>query len=112
MEDVPDPQPAPASPTATANACSGRLQLRGLWGITPAQQHRLIREGGPARIILSLNASALYTGVAIGAAVGGAMIAAGRSVTALCAIAAALELAAGVVLAITARLPANIRDAK
>jgi DHA1 family inner membrane transport protein len=86
--------------TATLIAAYGL----GTWGITPAQQHRLITAGGPTRLLLSLNASALYAGVAIGATVGGAVLTASGSVAALCATAAGLQLAAFFVLATAARL--------
>jgi predicted MFS family arabinose efflux permease len=46
------------------------------WGFVPPQQHRLIRLAPQsAPVVLSLNASAMYLGIAAGAAVGGAVAA-------------------------------------
>ena len=47
----------------------------GTWAVTPPQQHRLLQGGGENRLLLSLNASAIYAGVAIGSALGGAILA-------------------------------------
>ncbi len=99
----------------------------GAWAITPAQQKRLlgasssassrvysnsaenpsarghVRSGDHSRILLSLNASALYAGVCLGGAVGGLTLALGRSVAILCWTAAGIELLALAVLALSAR---------
>ena len=56
-------------------------------------------DGGATRLLLSMNASALYTGVALGASVGGTIIAAGHGASELCAIAAGIELIALLLLA-------------
>ena len=49
------------------------------WSFNPAQQHRLIGLSGKAAgIVMSLNPSAIYTGSALGAAVGGLAVAYGR----------------------------------
>jgi predicted MFS family arabinose efflux permease len=57
----------------------------GTWGVTPAQQHRLLGLAPErARMVLSLNATALYVGVAIGGAVGGLVITTSRSAVVLC----------------------------
>jgi DHA1 family inner membrane transport protein len=88
----------------------------GTWGITPAQQHRLVTTNDATRLLLSLNASALYAGVAFGASLGGAVLASGQSASELCALAAGIELAALFALAassrtrITAGRPANSRS--
>jgi predicted MFS family arabinose efflux permease len=65
----------------------------GTWAITPPQQHRLIASGGDDRFLLSLNASVLYIGVAVGSAVGGYTLEI-FGVSALCLLAAGLELGA------------------
>ncbi len=62
--------------------------------ITPPQQQRLLSSGGNDRLLLSLNASALYAGVGIGGAIGGMTLALSRSTTAVCWTAASIELAA------------------
>ena len=66
----------------------------GTWAVTPAQQHRLLAYGGDHGLLLSLNASALYAGVAIGSAIGGAVLAGTSDVAVLCLVAAAIMLAA------------------
>jgi MFS transporter, DHA1 family, inner membrane transport protein len=66
----------------------------GTWGVTPPQQHRLLMNGRSGRMTLSLNASALYAGVAMGGALGGIILTTSHSITALCAVAAAIEIAA------------------
>lgn len=66
----------------------------GTWAVTPPQQHRLVEEGGDHRLLLSLNAGAIYAGVALGSALGGAILAATSSSVALCSVAAGIELAA------------------
>ena len=80
----------------------------GTWGVTPAQQHRLVTDGGATRLLLSMNASALYIGVALGASVGGAIVAAGHGASELCAIAAGIELAALILLAASSRLQITV----
>jgi len=54
----------------------------GTWAVTPPQQHRLLAGGGDNRLVLSLNASAIYGGVALGSALGGRILAATSSSTA------------------------------
>jgi MFS transporter, DHA1 family, inner membrane transport protein len=66
----------------------------GSWAITPPQQHRLLATGADDRLSLSLNASALYTGVALGSGLGGLTLAATGSTAAVCWTAAGIELAA------------------
>ena len=66
----------------------------GTWTITPPQQQRLLCTGGKERLLLSLNASALYAGVGLGGAIGGLTLALSRSTTAVCWTAAGIELAA------------------
>jgi len=70
----------PSLQTATipAGLLVGAYAL-GTWALTPAQQHRLIGSDYDTRLLLSLNASALYGGVAIGAAAGGALWASATS---------------------------------
>lgn len=61
-------------------------------------------------VLLSLNASALCGGAAIGASVGAAIVAAGHGPTTLCATAAGAELAALTALAAAARLRVTVGD--
>jgi len=70
----------------------------GTWAITPAQQYRLLGPTENERTLLSLNASALYAGVGLGAATGGVVLGVSGSVPILCLSAAVFELAAGTVL--------------
>ena len=80
----------------------------GTWAVTPPQQHRLVEGGGDHRLLLSLNAGAIYAGVALGSALGGAILAATNSSVALCSVAAGIELAA--LTAVTAMLLRNRRS--
>jgi len=80
----------------------------GTWAITPPQQQRLLSTGGNDRLLLSLNASALYAGVGLGGAIGGMTLALSRSATAVCWTAAGIELAA---LALAGRA-ASRKDAR
>jgi predicted MFS family arabinose efflux permease len=73
----------------------------GTWTITPAQQQRLLSTPGNGRVLLALNASALYAGVGLGGAIGGLTLALSRSITTLCAVAAAIELAALLLVGLT-----------
>ncbi len=66
----------------------------GTWAITPPQQQRLVSSGRNDRLLLALNASALYAGVGLGGAIGGMTLALSRSATAVCLAAAGIELAA------------------
>jgi predicted MFS family arabinose efflux permease len=66
----------------------------GTWAITPPQQQRLVSSGGNDRLLLALNASALYAGVGLGGAIGGMTLVLSRSATAVCLAAADIELAA------------------
>jgi predicted MFS family arabinose efflux permease len=69
------------------------------WAVTPAQQHRLVGLAPQAtRMLLSLNATALYAGVAIGSAAGGVVLATTHSVVALCLVSAGLGLASALTL--------------
>jgi predicted MFS family arabinose efflux permease len=69
------------------------------WAVTPAQQHRLVGLAPQAtRILLSLNATALYMGVAIGSAAGGVVLATTHSVVALCLVSAVFGLASALTL--------------
>jgi predicted MFS family arabinose efflux permease len=69
------------------------------WAVTPAQQHRLVGLAPQAtRMLLSLNATALYAGVAIGSAAGGVVLATTHSVVALCLVSAAFGLASALTL--------------
>jgi predicted MFS family arabinose efflux permease len=70
------------------------LYALGTWAVTPPQQHRLLAAAGDTGFLLSLNASALYAGVALGSGLGGAILATTGSVAALCGVAAALQLLA------------------
>jgi len=52
------------------------------WAQTPAQQHRLIsRAPQEASLVVGLNSSAIYLGIAIGTAIGGAVMPAGVAQT-------------------------------
>lgn len=77
-----------APPQPTAIVVTGILiatYAAGTWAITPPQQHRLLTTSPDnPRLLLSLNASALYAGVAVGAAAGGALISTSHSIVALC----------------------------
>ena len=65
----------------------------GTWAVTPPQQHRLLNVRGDERLLLALNGSALYAGVATGSALGGVILASTGTV-ALCLSAAGIELLA------------------
>jgi predicted MFS family arabinose efflux permease len=72
----------------------------GTWAVTPAQQKRLVGLGN-SEVLLSLNASALYGGVAVGSIVGGFLLTGAGGIARLCFIAAGLEVTALVVAACT-----------
>jgi predicted MFS family arabinose efflux permease len=75
----------------------------GTWAVTPAQQHRLLSLAPHrTRMLLSLNATALYLGVATGSAIGGLVIASTHSIVALCGVAAAVTAIALLALAASA----------
>jgi predicted MFS family arabinose efflux permease len=77
----------------------------GTWAVTPPQQHRLVGLAPEApRMLLSLNATGLYAGVAVGGAAGAAVIATSHSVIVLCLVAAALPLASLLTLLASARV--------
>jgi predicted MFS family arabinose efflux permease len=83
-----------ASPSALiASALALSAYGPGTWAITPPQQHRLLNIRGDERLLLALNGSALYAGVAIGSALGGIILATTGTV-ALCLTAAGVELLA------------------
>jgi predicted MFS family arabinose efflux permease len=65
----------------------------GTWAVTPPQQQRLLAHGG-GRVLLSLNASALYAGVALGGIIGGVTLSLSRSIAAVCWTAAVIEVTA------------------
>lgn len=78
------------------------------WAVTPPQQHRLLGLAPDAmRMVLSLNATALYAGVAVGSAAGGAVIATTHSVVALCLVAAALCFAGVLALVASSRVTSS-----
>jgi len=83
-----------AAADRAATAALVALYALGTWAVTPPQQHRLLGAGGDTGFLLSLNASTLYAGVALGSGLGGAILAATGSVTVLCGVAAGLELLA------------------
>jgi predicted MFS family arabinose efflux permease len=63
------------------------------WGSLAPQQHRMLALREPeGPVAVSLNASALYLGSAIGAAVGGALLGGGLPVTALAVVLGAVAL--------------------
>ncbi len=64
------------------------------WAITPPQQHRLLTDGRDQQVLVSLNSSALYAGVALGSFIGGLTLTLSRSTAAVCWTAAGIELAA------------------
>lgn len=66
----------------------------GTWAVTPPQQRRLLASRNDQRLLLSLNASALYAGVAGGGVIGGLILSFGGTPSAVCLVAAALEVAA------------------
>jgi len=65
----------------------------GTWAVNPPQQQRLLATGADGHLLLSLNASATYAGVALGSAFGGAVLA-GSGASTVCWVASGLELAA------------------
>jgi predicted MFS family arabinose efflux permease len=81
-------------PAEVASAVAVALYGAATWAVTPAQQRRLLGLGGDERILLALNASALYVGVAAGGALGGLVLGATSSAAAVCGVAGAVELAA------------------
>jgi predicted MFS family arabinose efflux permease len=83
-----------ARPQVTATIAAITGYGLGTWAISPPQQQRLLATGGDDRFLLSLNASALYLGVALGGATGGITLALSHSVSAVCWAAASLEMAA------------------
>lgn len=95
---------ATAAPHATALAITGILiatYAASTWAVTPPQQRRLLTTSPDnPRLALSLNASALYAGVAIGTAGGGALISTSHSIAALPLLGASFELGALLVLAL------------
>jgi len=66
----------------------------GTWAVSPPQQRRLLASSNDQRLLLSLNASALYAGVAGGGVIGGLILSFGGTPSAVCLVAAALEAAA------------------
>ena len=75
------------------------------WAFAPAQASRIVKLAPQAAsLVLSLNASALYFGVALGAAVGGATLRLGTPVD-LGVVAALFPLAALAVIAVSRRAP-------
>lgn len=82
----------PAAVIASGAAIAG--YGLGTWAITPPQQQRLLSRTGNDRLLLSLNATALYAGVGLGSAIGGLTLALSRSTAAVCWTAAGIELAA------------------
>ncbi len=66
----------------------------GTWAVTPPQQQRLISYGGDERFLLSLNASTLYCGVALGSATGGLTLALTGNTAVVCVLAAAFTVVA------------------
>jgi predicted MFS family arabinose efflux permease len=77
------------------------------WSFLPIQQARLVSVNpAMATVLLSLNASAIYVGVALGSALGGAVIAHGP-VHNLGWVSVACDLVALTVLTLTARRPAT-----
>jgi predicted MFS family arabinose efflux permease len=90
---------SPTAPVATGVAISAYGLAT--WAVMPAQQHRLLTVApGSERILLALNASALYAGIAVGGVLGGAVLRHAR-LAALPAAAALIELAATGLLAAT-----------
>ncbi len=80
------------------------------WTITPAQQHRLISLAPEAPpVVLSLNASAMYGGIALGGGIGGLVLTHG-SATPLPWIGASCALSALGVLIVTRHLGAVRRQ--
>ncbi|MEA2506371.1 MAG: hypothetical protein QOH48_989 [Actinomycetota bacterium] len=68
----------------------------GTWAVTPPQQKRLVGPGDRG-FLLSLNASALYGGVALGSALGGVLLSGTEGIATLCFVGAALEVGALVI---------------
>jgi predicted MFS family arabinose efflux permease len=81
----------------------------GTWAVTPAQQKRLVGLGN-SEVFLSLNASALYGGVALGSILGGFLLSGTDGtdgIARLCFVAAALEVTALVIAALARRITAQ-----
>jgi DHA1 family inner membrane transport protein len=91
--------PSPTASFATGVAITGYGLAT--WAVMPAQQYRLLTAApGAERVLLALNASALYAGIAIGGALGGALLRHAH-LAALPAAAALIELVAAGLLAAT-----------
>lgn len=94
-----------APPQLAAIVATGILiatYAAGTWAVTPPQQHRLLAtHPDNPRLLLSLNASALYAGVAAGTAIGGVVISTTHSIVALCLGGASFQIAALLVLAMS-----------
>ncbi|MFI0901047.1 MFS transporter [Streptomyces sp. NPDC020983] len=80
-------------PSAILVVAAAALWGTASWMQTPPQQHRLLAAApGSGPVTIGSNASALYAGIALGNALGGILLSAGR--TPLCLAAAAAALAA------------------
>jgi predicted MFS family arabinose efflux permease len=82
----------------------------GTWAVTPPQQKRLVGLGN-SEFLLSLNASALYGGVAVGSVLGGLLLTGTNGIARLCFVAAAMEVGALVIGGLTQALSAR-REAR
>jgi predicted MFS family arabinose efflux permease len=82
--------------SAGASGLAGFLLLFGLMGLAGAATAGwlALASGGDERLLLSLNASALYAGVGLGGAIGGVTLALSGAAAAVCWTAAGIELAA------------------
>lgn len=77
------------------------------WGFVVPQQHRLIRADAPGGAAVALNSSATYLGSSVGAALGGAALAAGLGAGRLPLLAALVALAGLLLNLVSMRLPAS-----
>jgi predicted MFS family arabinose efflux permease len=101
--------------TLAVAGSAAMLALYGLstWAVMPPQQRRLLASGNDQRLLLSLNASALYTGVALGSVSGALILSLSGSPSALCLTAAAFEVAALSLLARTREItPSSLAQAR
>ncbi len=80
----------------------------GTWAVTPPQQKRLVGLGN-SEFLLSLNASALYGGVAVGSFLGGLLLTGTGGIARLCFVGAALEGTALVIAALAHGFNAQLK---
>jgi predicted MFS family arabinose efflux permease len=75
----------------------------GTWAINPPQQRRLLSADDRGALLVSLNASALYAGTALGGVTGALVLTGTGSAATLCWTASAIVLAAVIPVVAAAR---------